>query len=94
MEVEDSVLFAEGFQTNRKRTKSVNASTRKLSGNAYDPKTRSYKLLGNSETLGYEQLKQIQKKNFIKLQRENKERRLRFEQKNKDAELLEKEEEN
>ena len=55
MEVEDSILFADGFQSNIKRTRSVNASTRRqLLGNAYDPKTRSYKLLGNSETLGYE----------------------------------------
>jgi len=54
MEREDSILFADGFESNRKRTKSVNISTRKLSSNPYDQKTRSYKLLGNSETLGYE----------------------------------------
>jgi hypothetical protein len=54
MEIEDSILFADGFESNRNRTKTVVPSSRKLSQNIYDPKTRSYKLLGNSETLGYE----------------------------------------
>jgi len=54
MEKEDAILFANGFEPKRKRTKSVSASTRKLCQNPYAQKTSSYKLLGNSETLGYE----------------------------------------
>lgn len=54
MEKEDAIIFAEGLESTRKRTQSVSTTTRKLCQNTYDPKTRSYKILSNPETLGYE----------------------------------------
>ena len=91
MEAEDAELLFQPLETNTLKAKPrsgvVRTSNRALA-HSYDPRPRSYKLLSNCETLGHEQIRQIQKKNYLKLQKENKERIERFKMRDLEFELL------